>query len=220
MDKIIILGTTDHSHMIRRIIEKEKAAEIVAYTINTKNLTQVPTECEGYPLVPFENIEEYYDISEYKILNTVGYSKMNEIRSEKNKECIQKGYELFSFVSKNAMVLSDVRGIGNIILPKAYVGTDVTLGDGNVIYTGSILTHNIDIGNNTFVAAGSTIGGSVVIGNNCFLGLNSTIKNSVNIADYTMVGASAYISKDTEKFGVYVPSRSIKLKNSSLDIRL
>lgn len=219
MDKIIIFGTTNHSHMIRRIIEKEKAAEVVAYTINKKFMSKDGFfEYEGYPVIPFEEVERYFEPSKYKILNTIGYTKMNEIRREKNEECLRKGYDLFTFVSKDAIVFSEITGFGNIVMPGAYIGTNVTLGVGNIIYSGCTLTHDIQIGNYSFLAAGCTIGGNVNIGNNCFLGLNSTIKNSVNIADFSLIGAATYISKDTQKYGIYVPERSKKLEKSSLEI--
>ncbi len=114
MDKIIIFGMSNHSHMIRELIEKEKAAEVVAYTLNSKYINN-STQYKGYPIVPFEQIENYFPNNQYKILNTIGYTKMNELRNEKNKECLEKGYELYNFISKNAILLSNVGGQGNII---------------------------------------------------------------------------------------------------------
>lgn len=221
IEKIVILGNTQHSHMLREMVEGEDAAEIVAYTIDSKfiNEYKIIHKDKEYPVVPFEKLEEVYPPSEYKVFNTVGYSKMNDIRSKKSAECLAKGYEMFTFVSKKAIVLSNVSGgVGNVIMPGSYVGTNVKIGNNNVIYSGSILTHDITIKDNSFVGAGCTIGGNVVVGNNCFLGLNSTVKNGIKLADYSLIGAAAYVNKDTEEDGVYAPARTSKLERKSFNI--
>ena len=101
MDKIIILGTTNHSKMIRKMIEKENIAEVVAYTKDMKsnqlNDEKEVTVFDGVPLVPFEKIEFFFSTTNYKILNTIGYSDMNRIRQKKNQECLEKGYELYTY---------------------------------------------------------------------------------------------------------------------------
>lgn len=219
MDKIVIFGATQFSSMLHQIIERESAAKIVAYTINENYISDKSIKhYNKYPLVPFEEIENIYPPSDYKILNSIGYLKMNSIRQSTTGNCINKGYEIFSFISKDARVFSDLNGIGNIVLPGAFIGYDVEVGNSNIFYTGCLLTHHVKVKNNSFIAAGCTIGGYVTIGSNCFLGLNSTIKNRVNINDYSLVGASTYISKDTEAYSVYVPERSFKLEKLSTDI--
>ncbi|MEK5066216.1 hypothetical protein [Cytobacillus sp. FSL R5-0596] len=221
MVKIIIYGTTQFSIMLHKLVKREKVAEVVAYTINEKYMQNNAehVQLEGLPVIAFEQLNDVYPPSKYKILNTIGYTKMNNLRKDKTEECLKKGYEMYSFVSKDATVFSEINNNNaNIVLPGAMIGYDVNLGKNNVVYTSCVLTHDINVGNNTFLAAGCTVGGNVSIGNNCFIGMNSTIKNRINIADYTLIGASTYISKDTEKYGVYVPERSIKLEKFSIDI--
>ncbi|WP_283153410.1 DapH/DapD/GlmU-related protein [Guptibacillus hwajinpoensis] len=220
MDNIIVFGTSQFSRMLCKYVERECAAKIVAFTVNRDqfNKNDQSPEIEGYPIVEFEGIENMFDPSEYKILNTIGYSKMNEIRKIKNEECIKKGYELFSFISKEARVLSKVKGYGNIILPGAFIGYDVSFGDSNIIYTGCTLTHDIEIGSNTFFASGCTVGGNVAIGNNCFFGMNSTLKNRIKIGNYSLVGAGTYINSDTKDYEVYVPANNKKLNKKSIQL--
>lgn len=222
MDKIIIYGTTQFSRMCHRLVERESAAEVIAYTIDDQYLKSYGDNphIDGLPIVGFEYLEDFYPPSNYKILNTIGYTKMNKLREEKTKACVSKGYQIYSFISKDATVLSEIdnMGKGNIILPRAFVGCDVILGDNNVIYTACVLTHDINIRNNSFLAAGSTVGGNVSIGNNCFIGMNSTIKNRLKVADFSMIGAATYLSADTEQYSVYVPERSKKLDKISTDI--
>src|SRR5690625_1378950 len=116
--------------MLKKIIEKEQVAKVVAFTVDEKYITQADSRKyakSDQPLIPFEIIKEYYPPSKYKILNTIGYTKMNEIRKEKSEECLKKGYKLFTFISRNAITLSDInKDTGNIIMPGAYIGTNVT----------------------------------------------------------------------------------------------
>lgn len=219
LDKIVIFGTTQFSYMLQKMIERENAAEIVAYTINERymNSESVNTH-NGCLLYSFEQLEKVFPPNKYKILNSIGYTKMNSLRSEITNECKKKCYELVSFISRESTVLTELNGIGNIVLPGAYIGCNVEIGDYNVFYTGSILTHHIKVKDYSFIAAGCTVGGNVIIGSNCFLGMNSTIKNGVSIANFSLIGASSYIDKDTEQYGVYVPERTIKLEKCSTEM--
>lgn len=222
MDKIIIFGTTKHSEMLREIIEQEQNAIVCAHTIHRKYITKKLTsefERKNYPLIAFEDIDKYYSPLKYKILNTIGYSKMNSIRQLVGLECDEKGYKRYTFISSNASIYSKINvDSGNIVMPGAYIGTNVKLGINNVLYSGSVLTHDIELDNNIFIGAGSIVGGNVTIGSNTFLGLNSTIKNNVHLAKNTLVGAAAYINTDTDQNGVYVPCRSIKINKNSNEL--
>lgn len=222
MEEIIVFGTTEYSYLLKEIIEKEKVAKVTAFTADEQYITEsdiIKHEKSGYPLIPFDSIEEYYPPTKHKILNTIGYTKMNRIRETKSAEFIEKGYQLYTFISKNATILSNIdMNSGNVIMPGAYIGTNITMGKNNVIRYGSVLTHDIKLGSNIFIAAGSVIGGNVTIRNNSFLGLNCTVKNGIEIDKYSLIGAGAYINKDTDPCGVYTPVRTQKLNKSSLEI--
>jgi acetyltransferase-like isoleucine patch superfamily enzyme len=170
MENIIILGTTQFSVMIHKLIEHEKLARVVAYTINSEYIEKLENQesFNNLPLVPFESIETSYSTKEYKILNTLGYSRMNNLRMEKFEECKSKGYMLYNYVSNNANVYSTISGEGNLILPGSFIGNNVEIGNSNVFYTASVITHDVVIGNNSFFAASTTVGGNVLINNNCF----------------------------------------------------
>ena len=213
MEKIIIFGTTVFSKMVARYIEMEQAAEVVAFCadeayINEKTILDKP-------VIAFEKADYLYPPCEYKFLNTIGYTKMNKMREYVSQKCMYKGYELFNYISKKAEIYEKIDGCNNIIMPNAFVGFGVSMGNNNIIYSGCMLTHDIKIGNNNFLAANSTFGGNVQIGNNCFVGLNATVKNSVKIGNKCLVGAGTYISKDIEDEKVVVPARNTVLEKKS-----
>ena len=213
MSKIIIFGTTQFSRIIAKHIEDENAGEIVAFCVNERFLEE--TELDSKKIVAFEKLRDLFDMNECSILNTLGYSKMNQTRSKVSYECLDMGYRLYSYISKNAKVYSKLTGFNNIVMPGAFIGYDVTAGNNNVFYSGCMLTHDITVGNNNFIAANSTFGGNVKIGNNCFIGLNATVKNQVTLADKTLVGAGAYVNFNTKEGNVVVPPRSTILEKTS-----
>ena len=216
MNKCIIFGLSCFSDLVANYIEAENQYEIIAYTVNEKYLKS--NFYNGKPVIAFEKLPEIFDMSDIYLINTVGYSKMNSISEKIFEESKKMQFKIGSFISKKAVVYTSKKniGVGNIILPLSHIGYNVHIGNNNIIFSGVNLTHEIEVGNNNFIASGTTVGGYVKIKNNCFLGMNSTIKNRITLNDKTLVGASAYIHKDSEKNGVYVPNRSIKLDKDSI----
>lgn len=205
--KLIIMGTTPFSIMLYKIIEKEQFA----------------TELEGIPIVAFEELSDSFDMNQCMILNTIGYSQMNDIRKKVFFQIREEGYKLCTFISANANVYTDKIGDGSIIMPGAFVGPYVELGVSDIIYANVSLTHHITIGDFVFIGSGCVVGGNVKIGDNCFVGLNSTIKNKAKIPSYTLIGSGTNVlSSITEgKGAVYVgnPARCLADKRS-VDVKI
>ena len=221
MKKIFVLGTTEYSFMISSMIEQEKQYEIVGHTCSKQDIEKNKSDCEKHSrkLFAFEELNEIQE-SEVNILNAIGYSSMNRTRQRMSEECKKSGYIEVGFISNRATVLTNDIGIGNIIFPQAYVGTNVRIGKNNVVYAGVVLTHDIYVGDYNFIAAGATIGGVVRIEDNCFIGMNATIKNKIMLSNYSLVGAGAYVAKTTKENAVIVPEKSIELDKNSFEIKI
>lgn len=223
MEKIFILGTTEYSFMIHSMIEQEGQYEILGHTVSGSEYNRNFKLCHerGIQLYEFEQLKDYVNPGDsVNVLNTVGYSKMNQIREKMYNQCIDLGYRLVNYISSRSICLSAISGIGNIVFPGAYIGTNVKIGDDNVFYAGSVMTHDIKVGNHNFIAANSTVGGMVSISNNCFIGMGAVIRNKLIVADYTLVGAGSYLDVDTDKEDVFVPAKSVKLKKKSNEVNL
>lgn len=219
--KLIIMGTTPFSIMLYKIIEKEQFASVLAFTTGRAFMDK--TELEGIPIVAFEELSDSFDMNQCMILNTIGYSQMNDIRKKVFFQIREEGYKLCTFISANANVYTDKIGDGSIIMPGAFVGPYVELGVSDIIYANVSLTYHITIGDFVFIGSGCVVGGNVKIGDNCFVGLNSTIKNKAKIPSYTLIGSGTNIlSSITEgKGAVYVgnPARCLADKRS-VDVKI
>lgn len=109
--KLIIMGTTPFSIMLYKIIEKEQFASVLAFTTGRAFMDK--TELEGIPIVAFEELSDSFDMNQCMILNTIGYSQMNDIRKKVFFQIREEGYKLCTFISANANVYTDKIGDGH-----------------------------------------------------------------------------------------------------------
>ena len=199
MTPLIINGTTKFSTMIAHLIEMEGLANVIAYTTARRFINK--TILCGKDVVPFEELTDCFDKQKVRILNTIGYSKMNTLRERVNTEIEESGFSQYSYISSKAFVAidkSELADKGCIIMPNAFIGTDVHIGKSTVVYSNCSLTHDIIIEENVFLGSGCVVGGLVKIGRNSFIGMNSTIRNRISLAPFTLVGCGSNVIRNVE----------------------
>lgn len=223
MEKIYILGTTKYSFMIHQMILQENAYDVLGHTVSEFDVERYRNICRknNTNIVALEDLfDQVHKGENVKILNTLGYSKMNTVRQKLYQLCNSHGVESVSYISSRATVLSNDIGKSVIILPTAYIGPSVRIGNNTTIYSMAVLTHDIKVGENCFIAANVTCGGEVKIQDNCFIGMGATIKNQITLAPFTLVGAGAYVAKDSGIYDVVVPVRSVTLEKKSIEVSI
>ena len=206
--------------MIHEMIRREGVYNVIGHVCSESQIETNRYICQTHHVKLFSLERLGKRKNRVSILNTLGYSNMNQTREKLHQECKRLGYEIVNFISKMAIVLSKNIGEGNIILPGAYIGTNVRIGSGNVFYSGCVISHDINIGDFNFFAANSTVGGVVNIGSNCFVGMSATIKNRIDIANSTLIGAGAFLDHSTTEEEVVVPTKSITINKKSKEIKL
>jgi sugar O-acyltransferase (sialic acid O-acetyltransferase NeuD family) len=219
MAKIIIFGSGEIAQIANYYFEKDSDYEVVAFTVD-KDYIDSET-FENKPLVAFEDIEQLYPYSEYKMFIALSYSQMNKIREAKYNASKAKGYELVSYVSTKCSYMSQYEHgdncfifEDNTIQPFVKIGNNVTLWSGNHI------GHHSIIEDHNFVSSHVVISGHCSIKSNCFLGVNATLAHKITLENESLIGAGAIISKNTDKGGVYVAPRTIKINKTSDQIKL
>ena len=142
---------------------------------------------------------------------------MNNLREKIYNLCVENGYSVGNYVSKNAMVYSAI-GEGTLGFPGTMIGTDVKMGKCNIFEPCVCMGHDNVIGDYNFFAGGSCFGGYVEIGNHCFVGMNSTVMNDVKVNDYILIGQSSNVINSITSCwgGVFVgnPARQLANKQS------
>lgn len=199
---LIIVGTGDYAEMAFRYILRDRKIEIVAFSVE-KEYMQSETFCSK-PVIAFENITKDFDPSEHCVLVAVGPNKVNTVRQRLFEEALNKGYEPFTYVSREASIWDESAiGKGSFIFDQCVIEPGAKIGLNSVLWSGAIVAHHSTVGNHCFLAPGSAISGRITIGNNCFLGINCTIRDNVTVANNCIIGGGAVIKKSTVENGVY-----------------
>jgi len=218
MEKIIVFGTGDNAELAKYYFDNDSDIEVVAFTVNQEYIEK--EEFCGLPLVPWEEIIELYSPKEFGLFVAVGYGQMNEIREAKYQEGKEKGYTFVNYISSKATILTSDIGENNFILEDNTIQPFVRIGSNNVIWSGNHIGHHGAIGNNCFITSQVTISGRVVVEDNCFIGVNSTLRDHITIKYKTLISAGAWISKDTDEYGVYITKRAEKISKKSTDLKI
>lgn len=218
LKKVIIFGTGDNAELAKFYFEKDTDLKVAGFTLDSQYITS-NLFC-SLPVLDFETIEDNFPPSEFMLFIAIGYTQMNAVRETKFIEAKDKGYKLASYISPKATVLTKNIGENTFILEDNTIQPFVSIGDNNVIWSGNHIGHHSVIKNHCFITSQVTISGRVVIGNNCFIGVNSTIRDHIVVADNSLIGAHAWISKDTNKFDVYVPRATELFPKKSFELSI
>lgn len=197
MKQVVILGTTPYSVAMYRMVKIEQAFEVLAFSTKKEFIKE--TCLDGIPVVAQEDLDDTFDMTQVKLLMTIGYGHMNTVREKVYNEVVSKYGEtiLESFVSKRANVYCDIpKNSGVIIMPGAYLGPEIKIGKCCVIRANTTITHHITLEDFSFIGAGVVIGGNTVVGHHSFVGLNSTIKNKIVLPPYSLVGCGSNVIKN------------------------
>lgn len=218
MKKVVIFGIGDNAELAKYYFENDSEYEVAAFTVDKAYETN--KLFHGLPVVPFENLEEYYSPEEAMLFIAIGYTNMNEVREMKYLDGKKRGYKFANYLSSRANILTDKIGENNFILEDNTIQPYVEIGNNNVFWSGSHIGHHGKIGNNCFITSHVVISGRCIIEDNCFLGVNCTIRDQTRIRYKSLIGAGAWISADTEEYGVYLADVATKIKKKSIELKI
>ena len=119
-----------------------------------------------------------------------------------------------------------------VIHKKAYIATDVTVGEGTVVFAGAVLNpcavigkhcivntgavaeHDTVIGDYSHISVNSALCGGATLGEYVFLGAGASVRQGIKICDKVTVGCGSAVVKDITEAGIYagVPAGKIVKK--------
>lgn len=220
MKPAVVFGTGDVAQIAAYYFERDQIAEVVAFTVDQAYMPAEGT-FEGRPVVPFERLVTSHPPDRFALFIALSYSRMNRVREEKFLAATSLGYELLTYVSPDCTYRSEFQpGRNCFIFEDNTVQPFVRIGDNVIFWSGNHIGHHSVIHDHVFVSSHVVISGHCTIDPHCFLGVNSTVAHGVRVADGTLLGAGAVLTKDSERDGVYVPARSVKLDRSSAQIEM
>lgn len=200
--KIVIVGGGETAEIAYEYFTHASRYEVRAFSVERAFLTK--TELLGLPMVPFEELENWYPPHEYGVFVALSYTQLNRPRTRLYKQAKEKGFSLVSYVSPQAFVWRNVEiGENCFLFEHNVLQYHVKVGNNVILWSGNHIGHRSVIHDNCYLSSHVVVSGYCDIGENCFLGVNSCIADHVTVAPDCIIGAGAVVLEDTEPGKVY-----------------
>jgi sugar O-acyltransferase (sialic acid O-acetyltransferase NeuD family) len=215
----VLFGVGDFARVANVYLTNDSSHEVAAFTVHERYIEAA--EIGGVPVVPFEELARTHPPSDFTMFVAVGFSRVNKTRAELYHECRDRGYELISYVSSEAHLVSDVQMGDNCFVFEANVLQPfVRLGNNVILWSGNHIGHDSVIGDHVFVASHAVVSGNCTIGDLCFVGVNATVRDGITIAPECVIGAGAVVMKDTAHGDVLAVRGTEPVPKKSWELRL
>jgi acetyltransferase-like isoleucine patch superfamily enzyme len=214
---LIIFGNSIIAKLALYYFNRDSGFNIVALTVDEKYINGA--QYLGYPIFPFEKIQDIYSPKDFEIFIAIGPNEMNSIREKKLHESLKKGYQVASYISPYSICHS-LPGVNSFIADGVIINPFVKLGNNNFFWENSLISNESIIDDNCYFAPRSVVSSYCHVKSNSIVGTNSVLKAHIIIEYKTLVGAQCYISKNTTQFSVYGEKNSEFLGSMSEKINI
>lgn len=209
MQKIVIFGTGQTADIIYQYFKHQGLFEIVAFTADVEFLDKVTLF--DLPVIAFDKVRETYPPDQYKMFVAIGYADLNSLRAEKYAQAKQAGYQLVSYVDKNATIMADTEiGDNCCVMGHHSLQPYAKVGNNSFIWGGAVIAHHSTVGDHCWITSHVSIAGNTSIGDYCFIGMNASIGHMITVGEKCLIGAGALITKSVEDKGVYIVAETEK----------
>ena len=200
MKKIVVFGINDLAELAWFYMDN-----LEAFTVNKEYLTQ--NEFHGLPVVPFEELEQYYSPSDYYLFAPIAD---NKLREKIYNEGIKKGYEFISYISPNCTNYASSIGKNCFILENNTLQPFTTIGDNVILWSGNHIGHHSVIEDNVFFTSHVVMSGHCYIKKGAFLGVNSTLRDGIIIGKNSIIGMGSLVTKSVPDNETWIGSPAKK----------
>ncbi|MGL4191290.1 MAG: acetyltransferase [Vibrio sp.] len=216
MKKVIIFGLGEQAELAWWFFSNDSDYDVVAFSVDEEFKDK--DVFHGLPVVSTDNLSSKYPPSNFDAFVAVGYNKINRLREEKYQLLKSMGYNLASYISSKATILTEDIGDNCFLLEDNTIQPFVKIGNNVTLWSGNHIGHHSVIEDHCFITSHVVVSGGVTVGRNSFLGVNSTFRDHIKVGAYNVVGAGAIIMSDTEDEAVYIAEKTMpkKIKSSRL----
>jgi sugar O-acyltransferase (sialic acid O-acetyltransferase NeuD family) len=202
MAQVVVFGTSQWAELAHLYLTHDSPHEVVAFTVDREYMDR--GDYKGLPVVPYDELDQKYPPSAFKMFIPISFKKMNHLRAEKYDDAKRRGYQLISYVSSKATTFPGfVCGDNCFILEDNTIQPFVTIGNDVILWSGNHIGHHSVIKDHVMLTSHVVISGCCTIEPFCFFGVNSTVRDETVVARETLVGMSAIILQDTKEFEIY-----------------
>jgi len=209
--KLVIVGDSAFAEVAYECFTHDSCYEVVAFAVE-KAFRNKDTLFD-LPVVDLEIIERSYSPDEHVVYAALVYTSLNRLRTRLMNVVKDKGYMLASYISSRAFVWTNVElGEHVFIFEDNTLQPFVKIGSNVVIWSGNHIGHHSVVRDNVFISSHVVLSGFVEVKENCFLGVNSTLSNNLVIEKDCWIGPSVVITKNTEPGQFYKPAPYLPAK--------
>src|SRR5919201_4599107 len=142
--KIVIIGLGETAEIAHEYFTHDSRHSVAAFSAESQFL-ESKSFC-GLPAVPFEELTEHYDPSDYAAFVAVSSTQLNRVRARLFREVRALGFRCVSYVSS-----------------RAFVWPTVEIGENAFIFENNVLQHKVRIGDDVVLWSGNHVGHQTVI---------------------------------------------------------
>lgn len=212
--KIVIIGDQSFAEIAYEYFHFDSEYEVVGFSVEKDFLQK--SSLFNLPIVPFENIEDFYSPHQVEFYVAIVYSQLNRLRTRLYQTMKTKGFRPASYISPRAFIWRNVT-IGehcfvfedNTLQPFCKIGNNV------VLWSGNHVGHHSIIKDDCFISSHVVISGHSLVGENTFIGVNAAIGNNVVIGRDNWIGPGVTLTTNTEPNSLYKPPNAELAKVSA-----
>lgn len=224
MKNLVIFGTGKISDMAWYYFTHDESYKnkykIVGFSEEMENDKTDEKYFHNIKVYDFNTIENVFSPENTVFFVPISARNLNKFRERIYNEVKQKGYQMISYISSKATVLTEDIGENCFIFEDNTIQPFVKIGNNCVIWSGNHIGHHSNIGNHVFITSHVVICGLCNIEDYCYIGVNSSIKDKLTIAKNTVIGMCACITKNTESYKVYIgiPGKAVKDCDDNIEL--
>jgi len=222
MKKVIIFGVLDTAELAHYYLTNDSNYEVEAFTVSKNYLESENFKPRGssteYPVVPFEELENFYPPEDFYLFVPMTGVKMNTIRKKIYLEGKQKGYKYISYISSKATIFNNKIGENCFILEDNTIQPFTEIGNNVVLWSGNHIGHHGKIEDHVFFTSHIVMSGHCIIKERSWIGVNSTIRDFTTIGEGCLIAMGSLITKNTEDESFYMGSPAKKQEALAINI--
>lgn len=213
MDKIVLIGASDHCRYTIDIIEQEKKYQIAGIIDNKYKKGDL---FEGYKVLGYLDILP--KLQREGITGGIIAIGDNYTRFRMKREIseLQIDFQYKNAIHPSVIIGKNTKmGEGCVFMAGVIVNNDCKIGDHCFLATKASLDHDSQMGDFSSLSPGVTTGGRAEIGECSAIGIGAKLFHYVKVGKHSVIGGSSLVNKDVEDFTVAfgIPAKPIKRRN-------
>lgn len=209
MTELLILGEGPHARemldIVRRVNAGQHTWDFLGFATNREDL--VGGSIEGFPMLEAQEAMERYPLAllapEYE------WPRKAELPSSR----------LASLIDPSAVISSTaVIGLGCVIYPHCYVGTQAQIGNFLFCLSDAVINHNVVIEDHVTVTSGVVLAGDVHVEADCYFGQSSVVREQVRIGKGSLLGMGCVVLRNVAPNSVMVGNPARRLGARELNL--